>query len=257
MTQQDTLMSEQLYDLVDKIRLITRSGKIVNLRDFDPALIDDRDIAYALSHINRWTGHAPGANVAWHTSIVAEQCGRAWDMLRPDDVSKEELVLAGWLHDAPETYVNDCVRLKKHLGEAYSAIEGPIHDRIFIHYGLKPAIGHHPILKLADTQAGRIEAMSFKFGSGAKAYLPLDLDPGQNGACFPDDMFAETLSAAKRVPWWDPTQDLMRDIPSVIDSRWTYLCGLRQAVRQLEERRLQETIDFALGGSVRISNETV
>ena len=224
MTQQDTLMSEQLYDLVDKIRLITRSGKIVNLRDFDPALIDDRDIAYALSHINRWTGHAPGANVAWHTSIVAEQC------VRP---------------------------LKKHLGEAYSAIEGPIHDRIFIHYGLKPAIGHHPILKLADTQAGRIEAMSFKFGSGAKAYLPLDLDPGQNGACFPDDMFAETLSAAKRVPWWDPTQDLMRDIPSVIDSRWTYLCGLRQAVRQLEERRLQETIDFALGGSVRISNETV
>lgn len=251
-------MSEQLYDLVDKIRLITRSGKIVNLRDFDPELIDDRDIAYALSHINRWTGHAPGANVAWHTSIVAEQCGRGWDKLRPDDVSREELVLAAWLHDAPETYVNDCVRpLKKHLGEAYASIEGPIHDRIFVHYGLAPAIGHHPILKMADTQAGRIEAMSFKFGSGSKGYLPLDMDPGQDGACFPNDMFSETMSAAKRVPWWDATQDLMRDIPSVLDSRWAYLQGLRAAVVALEMRRANAKDHFFASGVVRNSDALV
>lgn len=239
-------MAEQLYDLVEKIRLITRSGKVVNLLDLDPNLIDDRDIAYALSHVNRWTGHAPGMNVAFHTCIVAEQVELAWDIMRPNDVSREALVLAAWLHDAPETYVNDCVRpLKKHLGEAYSGVEGPIHDLIFRRYGLDPAIGHHPILKLADTQAGRIEAISFKLGASQidqETDPEFDLDPGCNGACFPNDMYRETLSAAMEIPWgFDPEIHLFDVVPNALGSRVRYLNGLRQAFRAYRDKHLRLT----------------
>lgn len=260
-------MTEALYDLVDKIRLITRSGKIVNLLDFDPALIDDRDIAYALSHINRWTGHAPAANVAFHSSIVVKQVALAWDALRPSDVSREALILAAWLHDAPETYVNDCVRpLKKHLGEAYSGIEGPIHDRIFVHYGLDPAVGHHPLLKLADTQAGRIEAMSFADGAGADPYDE-DMDPGFGGACFPRAMYKETLAAALEIPWgFDSERDLFRSIPHVITCRYNFLNGLRFAHEDFtraqlkasgEARFLRRLESIAMPAGVSISDETV
>lgn len=223
-------MTEALYDLVEKICLITRSGKIVNLLDFDPALIDDRDIAYALSHINRWTGHAPAANVAFHTSIVVRQVELAWNAVQPNDVTREALILAAWLHDAPETYVNDCVRpLKKHLGEAYSGIEGPIHDRIFVHYGLEPAVGHHPLIKLADTQAGRIEALSFAMGAGADPDED-DMDPGLGGKCFPVEMRRETIAAALEAPWgFHPKRDLFPSIPHVVTCRRNYLEGLRRA----------------------------
>ena len=102
-------------------------------------------IAFALSHINRYTGHVGQYSVAQHCVLVAKQL--------PD-----ELKLAGLLHDAPEAYIGDVsAPLKKHLPE-YKIIEEFYHSVIDDHFGV---VTEQPAIKEVDVRMLITEAKSF------------------------------------------------------------------------------------------------
>lgn len=86
--------------------IITHSGRMVELLGVSPEDIDLDDIAHALAHINRFTGHAKRAySVAEHSLNVAR--------LLPEPIK-----IYGLLHDCHEAYVGDIsTPLKKSLEE--------------------------------------------------------------------------------------------------------------------------------------------
>jgi 5'-deoxynucleotidase YfbR-like HD superfamily hydrolase len=79
--------------------------------DPDPAEVDARDIAHALSNICRFSGHVR------EFYSVAEHCIRVSLELPPD------LALAGLLHDASEAYLVDVPRPLKPALEGYQIAE--------------------------------------------------------------------------------------------------------------------------------------
>lgn len=77
----------------------TRSGGAIDLLNPDPASITLPDLAYALAHLNRYTGHAGAYSVAQHSVLVARA-------LR-DEGHAEGVQRAGLMHDAHEAIVGD------------------------------------------------------------------------------------------------------------------------------------------------------
>lgn len=75
--------------------MITRSGRMVDLLNVKPEDIDLEDIAHALAHTNRFTGHARRPySVAEHSINVAR-------------FLPEPIKIYGLLHDAHEAYIGD------------------------------------------------------------------------------------------------------------------------------------------------------
>ncbi len=102
-------------------------------------------IAFALSHINRYTGHVGQYSVAQHCVLVAQQL--------PD-----HLKLAGLLHDAPEAYIGDVsAPLKKWLPD-YQQIENFYHAVIDDHFKVET---ENPDIKIVDVRMLITEAKSF------------------------------------------------------------------------------------------------
>lgn len=83
---------------MDKHTIRTYTGKEFQFTaDIDPDTIDIRDIAHALSHLCRFTGHTNlFYSVAQHCLLVAEKIHGG-----------PEVKLAALLHDAAEAYVGD------------------------------------------------------------------------------------------------------------------------------------------------------
>ena len=84
-------------------KMITISGKVVDLFNPTPDMIDVEDIAFHLSHINRFNGAARDTNgnmvsVAYHCSTGA---------MVADYEGDRELALHMLLHDAHEAYIGD------------------------------------------------------------------------------------------------------------------------------------------------------
>lgn len=78
----------------------THSGKRVSLLTPDPLTIDIRDIACALSRINRFNGATSlPLNVAAHSLAVMRELERR--------KASPEVLLLGLLHDAHEAYIGD------------------------------------------------------------------------------------------------------------------------------------------------------
>lgn len=77
----------------------TRSGAAIDLLDPDPTTIVLADLAYALAHLNRYTGHTGAYSVAQHSVLVARA-------LR-DEGHTEGVQRAGLMHDAHEAIVGD------------------------------------------------------------------------------------------------------------------------------------------------------
>lgn len=102
-------------------------------------------IAYALSHINRFTGHAGICSVAQHSMLVVQQL--------PD-----ELKLSGLLHDATEAYLGDIAKPLKNLLPDYQKIEAFHADIIDKHFNVDT---RHPLIKEVDTRMLVTEAKSF------------------------------------------------------------------------------------------------
>jgi uncharacterized protein len=105
-------------------RIMTRSGKLIDLLNPKPEDLVLEDIAWALAHTNRFNGHASVAySVAEHSVRVSHVCDRrdAW---------------AGLMHDATEAYLGDVTRPLKQLLPAYQILEQTWWEAIADVFGL-------------------------------------------------------------------------------------------------------------------------
>lgn len=109
--------------------ITTATGKRFHFEDPSPDEIDIVDIAYSLSHTNRWGGHCcPAFSVAQHSVMVADallRCG-----------ASQMIQLQGLMHDAAEAYLGDVpTPIKRKLPE-YMAMELLVTDVIFQKFGI-------------------------------------------------------------------------------------------------------------------------
>ena len=86
------------------------SGKIFDYINPDINSIDIGDIAFSLSHINRYFGHVGNYSVAEHSVRVSR-------ILSP------QYKFAGLIHDFAESYIGDCSSPLKKLLPDYKIIE--------------------------------------------------------------------------------------------------------------------------------------
>jgi 5'-deoxynucleotidase YfbR-like HD superfamily hydrolase len=106
------------------------------------------DIAHALAHQARWTGHTRGFySIAQHSVYVSQQLSPA-------------LRLRGLLHDASEAYTGDLNKpLKSVIGEKFAAIEDELTGVINKKYGLDPPTPNETeAVKQADLSVALAEA---------------------------------------------------------------------------------------------------
>lgn len=95
-----------------------------------------KEISFALSHINRFTGHAGAYSVAQHSVLVS--------YLVPPG-----LALEGLLHDAAEAYLGDVASpLKALIRPSYKPLEDEVERHIALRYNL--AWPMPPAIKRAD-----------------------------------------------------------------------------------------------------------
>ncbi|HCG7534071.1 TPA: hypothetical protein NJ418_004439 [Vibrio parahaemolyticus] len=118
-----------------------------------PFKADIESIAFALAHINRYTGHVGQYSVAQHCVLVSEQLPK-------------ELKLSGLLHDAPEAYIGDVSKPLKSLLPEYQKIEQFYHAEIDRQFNVTT---EHGAIKEADLRMLITEAKAFG--------LPLDEFP--------------------------------------------------------------------------------
>lgn len=130
--------------------ILTRSGRQFSFVNPRPDTVAVDDIAHALSHINRFTGHTKYAySVAQHSIAVSRYLERT--------EASVDLQFAGLMHDAHEAYFGDIStplkavlpirefedRIQAVVGEAFELTLELMHDRR---------------VKLADLTALAIEA---------------------------------------------------------------------------------------------------
>lgn len=125
----------------------TYTGKAFFPLEYDPGIIDIRDIAHALSLQCRFNGHCRAFySVAQHSVHVSE-------------VVAPEFALWGLLHDAAEAYLSDLPRPVKGQLPIFIEMEDKLLGTILGQYGLSMhADGMPPEVRLADEQMLMTEA---------------------------------------------------------------------------------------------------
>ncbi len=112
----------------------TITGRVVELDDVKPEDIELFDIAHALSHTSRWTGHCPTFySVAQHSVLLSRICRYPATQLQ------------ALFHDAQEAYLGDVsTPLKSLIGDKYDQYENEISaviaKRFGIHYPFDPLV---------------------------------------------------------------------------------------------------------------------
>lgn len=108
-----------------KSSISTVSGRFFDLLKPEEYGYDIEEIAHALSHICRYTGHSNSFySVAEHSVLVSR-------------LVPERLALCGLLHDASEAFVGDVSSPLKKLLPEYRDIEEGIQRAISVHFGLE------------------------------------------------------------------------------------------------------------------------
>ena len=125
----------------------TRSGKELPLQDTPLGLIDLVDITYALSYLNRYTGHAGAWTVLQHSIF----CLRLAQGLGWGTVEQRSCLM----HDTAEAYLGDVATPLKSLIPGYREIEHALERRIGERYGVEM---HSQAVKEIDLLALNIEA---------------------------------------------------------------------------------------------------
>jgi hypothetical protein len=119
--------------------IITKSGKKIHLLEPDPQEFHLADMAHALSHLCRFTGHTRHFySVAQHSLMVSH--------LVPASIAKE-----GLLHDAAEAYIGDVSTPLKILLPEYRLIEERLEHAIHQRFKLDFCDQNRAHIKLADT----------------------------------------------------------------------------------------------------------
>lgn len=113
----------------------THFGRRFPLLAPEPSDVDIHEIAYALSHINRYTGHHGAYNDAQHSVLVGLECAEP---------------LAGHLHDAHEAWYGDVSGPLKRLLPDYEIAEQIGHALIARTFGLPLDFERTPEVKRAD-----------------------------------------------------------------------------------------------------------
>ena len=140
--------------------ILTASGHYFHLLEPEACEIHIRDIAHALSHICRFTGHVQ----TFYS--VAEHCYHA-SYLVP-----AEHALQALMHDAAEAYLGDVSSPLKQLLPQYKAIEARVEAAIFARLNL-PAIPH-PCIKHADLVMLATERRDLMLHQGGETWTLLD-----------------------------------------------------------------------------------
>lgn len=116
--------------------ILTATGNLFNFIDTSENVITIEDIAHALSHICRFTGHSKKFySVAQHSVLVSHNVNK-------------EYALQGLLHDAAESVLGDVSSPLKQLLPEYKVLEKRIEKLIYNQFGLPDTL--HPSVKTAD-----------------------------------------------------------------------------------------------------------
>lgn len=115
-------------------KVITFTGKIIDLYNLKTDDIDILDISYGLSNIPRFAGQVPFYSVALHSIEVSR-------------LVPEELKLSALLHDATEAYIGDLVSPIKHKIVDYIEIENYIMSVIINKWQIDP---YNVLIKISD-----------------------------------------------------------------------------------------------------------
>lgn len=108
--------------------ILTRTGRLLDLRCPEEHDFDIEEIAHALSQLCRYTGHPVGFySVAQHSVLVSTLLSR-------------QDALAGLLHDAAEAYIGDVSAPLKGLLPEYRALEARLQAALFAAFGLPPVL---------------------------------------------------------------------------------------------------------------------
>ncbi|MGZ2749917.1 phosphohydrolase [Burkholderia stagnalis] len=117
-------------------RIMTYTGRELDLLDPRPEAIDIRDIAHALAWQCRFNGHTRTFySVADHSIRVATQL-------------PAPLRLAGLLHDAAEAYLGDLIQPVKALVPGFAVLEQSVWEAIASRFGLPLVLP--PVVKFVD-----------------------------------------------------------------------------------------------------------
>lgn len=123
--------------------ILTRSGRYFDFSALDNGQIAIEDIAHALSHICRFTGHTRFFySVAQHSVLVSR--------LVPPELAFEAL-----MHDAHEAYVGDMASPLKALVPEFKRVERTVECLVRLRFGLPLVMS--PEVKHADLVALRTE----------------------------------------------------------------------------------------------------
>ena len=131
----------------------TYSGKIMNVLDPAPEMIDLTDISKGLSYNAHFTGQTP------QFFSIAEHCLLTEYLVRKQYPEDYQLRLIALLHDAAEAYIGDMIHPIKLLFPEFKAMENKLLAVIFETFNLP--IDRLPEVKPFDLQAQDMEASEF------------------------------------------------------------------------------------------------
>lgn len=178
-----------MYEI--KARLV--SGKWVDLHDFKPEDVTAYDIAWALSHLNRYNGHSLAPwSVLSHTGLAFMLAFNDKQDINP--VDKMGLLL----HDAAETYVGEMIRPIKRTPDMdwYVELEGRLLTVVLKRFGVGWDNVDWPLIERYGKQAAHVEYhWFFPELRGTQDMLPIQYPMGVYPMLIPArvDQFIEVL----------------------------------------------------------------